>query len=97
MPAHNTEFTVIYRADGSPDVTPTVVPTVTETPTPVPTLVPHDEPEPTKTPPGPRIIIPDPDHPLVIPEPNILVDIDDLETALGLGEVFINNSGYALE
>ena len=98
MPARNIEFTVIYRTDGTViEVTPTGVPEITETPTPVPTLVPHDEPEPTKVPPVPRVTEPDKDHPLVVPEPSILVDIDDLETALGLGDVFINNSGYALE
>ena len=63
----------------------------------MPTVVPHDEPEPQKDVPEPRHAEPDEEHPVVVSEPNILVDIDDLETALGLGEVFINNSGYALE
>ena len=99
MPARDIEFTVIYKSDGSENVTPTVVPTVTpvSTETPVPTLIPHEEPEPPKDIPEPRIVEPDDEHPIVVPEPSYLIDIDDLDTALGLGEVFINNSGYALE
>ena len=47
--------------------------------------------------PEPRDVEPDEEHPVVVLIPTILVDIDDLETALGLGEVNHNNSGYALE
>ena len=101
MPSHDIEFTVIYTSDGTNEITPTVTVDVTVTPvpteTPVPTLIPHEEPEPPKDIPEPRITEPDEEHPIVVPEPSYLVDIDDLDTALGLGEVFINNSGYALE
>ena len=100
QPAGNIEITVVYKADDNADI-PVLIPTRTPTPgpepTPVPTVVPHDEPEPQKDVPEPRHAEPDEEHPVVVSEPNILVDIDDLETALGLGEVFINNSGYALE
>ena len=100
QPAGNIEITVVYKAEDPADI-PVLIPTRTPTPgpepTPVPTVVPHDEPEPQKDVPEPRHAEPDEEHPVVVAEPNILVDIDDLETALGLGEVFINNSGYALE
>ena len=99
QPAGNIEITVVYKAE-TPDVPvliPTRTPTPTPEPTPVPTVIPHDEPEPQKDVPEPRVSEPDEEHPIVVAEPNILVDIDDLETALGLGEIFINNSGYALE
>ncbi|MBQ6342201.1 MAG: DUF11 domain-containing protein [Anaerolineaceae bacterium] len=92
QPAHDVEFTVVYSTSGTE-----VVPTPTPAPTPVPTIVPTDIPEEPKEVPQPRVSEPNEEHPIVVAEPNILVDIDDLETALGLGESFINNSGYALE
>lgn len=84
MPAHDVEFIVIYTPEGQPVVTPT----------PVPTVQPE---EPHKDIPHPRDLDPDADHPLVVPMPNILVEIDDLNTALGLGEVVSSNHGFALE
>jgi hypothetical protein len=95
QPAENVEFFVIYTPEDG--VEPTPEPQVTPTPVPTETPKPSDEPEPIKDVPEPRIIEPDEEHPVVVPEPNILVDIDDLGTALGLGDVFINNGGYALE
>ena len=94
MPSHDMEITVIYVAEGETIVTPT--------PTPMPyPVVPTDEPEippaPTKDLPEPREVDPDDDHPLVIPVPNMLVEIDGYNSALGLGEVFINGGGYSLE
>ena len=90
MPAHDVEFVVIYAAEGETIVTPT--------PTPIRTIdEPEPEPEPVKDVPEPREVEPDEEHPVVVEVPNILIDIDDLDTALGLGEVFINNGGYSLE
>jgi hypothetical protein len=101
MPGGNLEITVVYKAE-TPDV-PVYLPTRTPVPepetekTPVPTVVPHDEPEPQKDVPEPRHVVPDRAHPIVVEKLNILIDIDDMETALGLGQVFITNSGYCLE
>lgn len=90
MPAHDVEFVVIYAAEGETIVTPT--------PTPIrPIDEPEPEPEPVKDVPEPREVEPDEEHPVIVEVPNILIDIDDLGTALGLGEVFINNGGYSLE
>lgn len=89
MPSHDVEFTVIYTPAGQPIVTPT--------PTPTPTPETPEEEVPTKEIPEPRETEPDEEHPVVVPVPTIYVDIDDLETALGLGEVSNTNSGYALE
>ena len=84
MPARDVEFIVIYTPEGQPVVTPTPVQTV------------HPE-EPHKDVPHPRDLDPDADHPLVVPMPNLLIEIDDLNTALGLGEVVSSNHGFALE
>ena len=108
QPASDIEFTVVYKSETNPDedipdVTPTPEPTPTPTPDPLPgqpvlpEIPPNEEPEPNKDIPEPRIIEPDEEHPVVVVEPNILVDIDDSETALGLGEVFTSGSGYAME
>ena len=88
MPAHDFEIIVIYAAAGEEVVRPVV------TPTPVPTVHPED---PHKDVPHPRDLDPDADHPLVVPVPNMLIEIDDLNTALGLGEVNASNYGFALE
>jgi len=63
----------------------------------IPTEEPVNEPEVQKEVPQPRIVEPDEEHPIVVEKPTVLVDIDDMETALGLGEVFTSGSGYAME
>ena len=97
QPARNVMFAVIYTPDGDPIVTPEaeLVPTVV--PTTVPVMDPVHQPEVQKDVPEPRVSEPDEEHPIVVSEPNILVDIEDMETALGLGEVFTSGSGYAME
>jgi hypothetical protein len=55
------------------------------------------EPEVQKDVPEPRVSEPDEKHPVVVTKPDITIDIDDLETALGLGEVFTSGSGFAVE
>lgn len=93
MPSRDMEITVYYAAEGEEIVTPT--------PTPMPRPDEKDEPSPTPTPvkdlPAPRDNEPDETHPIVIPVPNLLVEIDGYETALGLGEVFITGGGYSVE
>ena len=85
METKDLEFTVVYTTGGEAiirrDQNPGPEETVTE----------H------KAVPTPRDTEPDADHPLVLPIPNILVEIDDLNTALGLGEVNSSNHGFALE
>lgn len=86
MPDHNFEIIVVYAGESEEvvrQVVPREVNTETETE--------H------KSVPTPRDTEPDADHPLVLSIPNILVDIDDLNTALGLGEVNSSNHGFALE
>ncbi|MBQ6503052.1 MAG: Cna B-type domain-containing protein [Flexilinea sp.] len=90
MPSRDVEITVIYTPEGQPVVTPTPLPARTPEPG-------ETEETPQKEVPQPRVLEPDETHPLVVPTPNILVDINDLRTALGLGNVVIANYGYALE
>ena len=86
MPAHDYEIIVVYAAEGEEVVRP-VVPSEVSTETPAGQ----------KPVPEPRDTEPDADHPLVVPVPNLLVDIGDQDTALGLGEVNASNYGYSLE
>lgn len=93
MPARDLEITVIYTAEGQTVVTPTPI-----VPTPVPTAQPEQPQENQKEVPQPRTeVVADEEHPVVVPVPTRLVDIDDLRTALGLGEVIISNHGFAIE
>ena len=96
--AGNMEFTVTYTSDGSAvAATPTPVPTAVPGEDQSKTLRPFEEPEEQKDVPEPRVIEPDEVHTIVVPQPINLIDIEDSETALGLGDVFINNGGYSLE
>lgn len=79
------EFTVVYTTGGEAIIRRD------QNPDPGKTVAEH------KVVPAPRDTEPDADHPLVLSIPNILVDIDDLNTALGLGEVNSSNHGFALE
>lgn len=93
MPARDLVITVIYTAEGQTVVTPTPI-----VPTPVPTAQPEQPQENQKEVPQPRTeVVADEEHPVVVPVPTRLVDIDDLRTALGLGEVIISNHGFAIE
>jgi hypothetical protein len=94
MAVRDMEITVIYAAEGETVVTPT--------PTPMPrptdkTEEPEITPTPTKDLPEPRDNEADEEHPVVIPVPNLLVEIEGYGSALGLGEVFITGGGYSIE
>ena len=93
QPDRNVLFVVIYTPAGEETAQPEgeIIPTV------VPTEEPVNEPEVQKEVPQPRIVEPDEEHPIVVEKPTVLVDIEDMETALGLGEVFTSGSGFALE
>lgn len=88
MPAHDFEVVVVYATEGE-EVVKQVVERVIET---VETEVVQKEvPQPREQ------MVADEDHPLVLTMPDRLVDIDDLNTALGLGEVNSSSLGFALE
>lgn len=88
MPANDFEIIVVYALEGEEVVKQTVERmTVTEETEVVQKAVPA----------VPEQKEPDDEHPLVALMPNRLVDIDDQNTALGLGEVNSSNHGFALE
>ena len=97
QPARNVMFAVIYTPEGTPVVAPETGQTPAVVPTSSSTDKPLFEPEVQKDVPEPRVSVPDEKHPVVVTKPDITIDIDDMETALGLGEVFTSGTGFALE
>ncbi|MBQ6503053.1 MAG: Cna B-type domain-containing protein [Flexilinea sp.] len=86
METSDLEFTVIYTTGGEAIINRDQKPVTEET-----------EVVQKGVPAVPEQKEPDDEHPLVALMPNRLVDIDDQNTALGLGEVNSSNHGFALE